>query len=475
MNSPLPPNLVASFPQTDGQVNAMCVSQGVLYIGGQFNNVGGLPRIGVAAISLLTGQVLPLNLSAYFSPSPQINALAVLNGFLYVGGYYNLIGNPSQNFSVFDIATGIAQSSNGWYANDIVKCIETDGTYVYIGGAFTQAGPAGRNGAAKFLGSNPESWNPNVGGPSFYVADMAVSGDTVYMAGQFSSVGGQTRNNAAAVQNDAAGTILPWNPNLSALAQAVAVGGGSVYVGGTFNTVNGSVTQNALASFDLVNGTVTPGFLGQVMDNPFAAGEVVGIQVVGQYLYIGGQFQTIGTQPATNMAVLSLPTGAFVAAANFDSGVNALLLLGPNLFLGGNFSNYTNPTPQQPVSYLAELGIQPGLPQAPTITFLNRSTQGSGPSLTMLRWAPVVLDANSNPTTVSSYNVYRTSSANLEDPEVVFSVTTLDVAGAVDTFFTEQIDGFYKYCVSAVNSAGEGPMTCAFFSQTPQLERLGGS
>jgi hypothetical protein len=91
----------------------------------------------------------------------------------------------------------------------------------------------------------------------------------------------------------------------------------------------------------------------------------------------------------------------------------------------------------------------------------------------MFRWDVVVRDEQNNQTTSTMYRVYRSISKNLEDPTLIAEITTTDLKGDVDTLFVEEIDGYYKYCVSAVNSVGEGGKSCVNFAETQQLERLG--
>jgi maleate cis-trans isomerase len=82
------------------------------------------------------------------------------------------------------------------------------------------------------------------------------------------------------------------------------------------------------------------------------------------------------------------------------------------------------------------------------------------------------MDVNNNYTVVTGYRIYRTASLNLEDSILVAEITSLDIRGFVDTMFTEEIDGFFKYCVSAFNGSGEGGKSCIAAVAQAQSDRI---
>jgi hypothetical protein len=79
-------------PQTadgdnDGAVSSIAVDGGTVYLGGDFQTVGGQPRALIAATNAIDGTVLAFNPNA--SGGNSIQALDVAtNGTLYVGGSY---------------------------------------------------------------------------------------------------------------------------------------------------------------------------------------------------------------------------------------------------------------------------------------------------------------------------------------------------------------------------------------------------
>ncbi len=84
---------------------------GVLYVGGQFNTVAGQTRQNLAALDAATGEVLPLQATfAYPSTTsypPRVESLLVHEGMLYVGGIFEQVsGQPHTGLVALDAVTG---------------------------------------------------------------------------------------------------------------------------------------------------------------------------------------------------------------------------------------------------------------------------------------------------------------------------------------------------------------------------------
>jgi fibronectin type 3 domain-containing protein len=114
----------------------------------------------------------------------------------------------------------------------------------------------------------------------------------------------------------------------------------------------------------------------------------------------------------------------------------------------------------------------PAVPQPPTPRFLYRKLQAGLPDLTILRWDTVLVDVNGNPTKPNYYNIYRSTSPNLETMALVATVSTVDINGAVDTCWSEDYSGFLQYGITAVNNVGEGPMATIVVVSQNQLESI---
>ena len=76
----------------------------------------------------------------------------------------------------------------------------------------------------------------------------------------------------------------------------------------------------------------------------------------------------------------------------------------------------------------------------------------------VVKWDQVTEDTDDTATTVLSYKVYRATKSNLNDMQLVASVTTLDINSKIDTIYVDKdvdliFNNYYK--VTATNADGE--------------------
>src|SRR5438034_9852659 len=147
------------FWVTDGVVNAILETNGVVYLGGEFKNVA--PNGGRGTlVNIYSGQKVPL--------LPQANAA---------------------------ILSVIQDGAGGWY----------------IGGQFSSVGGVPlTNVAHLFADLNVDpNWRPNPSGATNRVFAMLLGSNTVYVAGVFTNISGQTRSGLAAL-DPVTGAARPW-------------------------------------------------------------------------------------------------------------------------------------------------------------------------------------------------------------------------------------------------------------------------
>ena len=99
----------------------------------------------------------------------------------------------------------------------------------------------------------------------------------------------------------------------------------------------------------------------------------------------------------------------------------------------------------------------PYMPPMPPALSFYLSKNG----IRLLKWETPVVDQNLNVTTVTSYKIYRSTNANMETFACIATITTKDMKGNVDTMFSETIQGFTGYQITALNSYGESAPTLA--------------
>src|SRR5204863_9236247 len=129
------------------------------------------------------------------------------------------------------------------------------GNTVYLGGSFTAMLPAGstgsgavtRNGAAAVNLDTGAllSWNPNVTGGAVYAIDT--SGSNVYIGGAFSTVAGATHRRVVEVNSSTGALVTAFHPPTPNKAvRGLKVSGSNLYVGGSFTSMGG--TSHAYAA-----------------------------------------------------------------------------------------------------------------------------------------------------------------------------------------------------------------------------------
>jgi len=218
---------------------------------------------------------------------------------------------------------------------------------------------------------------PDVTGRAQRVMAMAVVGRTVFLGGEFTAMvppgstwpmptttinstavstepapaaerpalpaGSRTRNHLAALDVDN-GTLLPWNPDADAPVHAMVVSadGTQLYVGGEFDRIGGQPAAK-LARIDVATGKVDPTF------RPGIDGRVRALALHGNRLYVGGSFGSVDG-PAGSVARPKL--------AALDAASGAVLpwtppALGPGAFL----TNSGVPTPTAPSGDVVAIAV----------------------------------------------------------------------------------------------------------------------
>ena len=327
---------------SNGTVNALAVSGSTVYVGGGFTSIGGQDRHGIAALDA-AGAVTAWNPdSAWGDMYGSIAALAVSGSTVYVGGDFDFIGGQTRNdIAALDAGSGLAtawdpEASSTGYAG--VSALAVSGSTVYAGGLFTSIGGQTRNHIAALDATSglATGWDPDA---NFNVSTLAVSGSTVYAGGWFTSIGGQSRKNLAAL-DASSGLATGWDPSPDRAVDAIAVSGSTVYAVGYFTSIGGQ-SRSEIAALDATSGLAT-GW------DPNAGSatyhEVHTLAVSGSTVYVGGEFSTIGGQARDNLAALDASSGLATA---WDPGVGdpaydtvyALAVSGSTVYVGGTFAS----------------------------------------------------------------------------------------------------------------------------------------
>ena len=198
------------------------------------------------------------------------------------------------------------------------------GDWVYAGGQFTTARPAG---AAAGVDTAPRgnlmsfnlrtgamtSWAPSANG---VVRRFAVSPDKkrLYVAGDFTAVDGQDRNRVAAFDisagNGLGSLVNGFAPAAGAPVYGLAATNSTVYLAGFFNSMNG-VARSNLAAVQASNGATT----GWIADASGGLPRSIALSADQRRLFVAGQFSAINGTTALGMGAVDATTGQVQAYA----------------------------------------------------------------------------------------------------------------------------------------------------------------
>jgi len=350
--------LANSFnPSTvDQPVLTLFVTATNIYVGGQFTTIGTKSKNRLAALDLNIGMANTWN------PNPNgiVRALFITSSNAFVGGDFTTIAVTSRNgfASIGLTGTGTAQPLNlllqGPTTVNLVRSILLQGNSLYVGGQFTNALAAphflvvGMDVTTGLTVPTPLGTDFNgAAGVAYGANALASANGNVLVAGDFQSLGGVPRQCAAAL-SVTTGAILPWTPGFDGPVMSMAFGTNRIYVGGSFtnyfNTTNQALTSKVglgLGAVDPVSGNpISFAFLGT---NTVGTISINSLAVSSNAVYAGGNFTTVAGSPRRFLAALDPAAGSLITGFNANlgggsAGVNALVLSGTNLYVGGDFT-----------------------------------------------------------------------------------------------------------------------------------------
>ncbi len=367
----------------DGAVRGLVVSGTDLYVGGDFTtaNVGGttVSANRIAKFNTTTPGWSKLGTDgAGLSASVFVLALSG-SGDLYACGDFttaNVGGTTvsANRVAKVNLTTGVWSALGTGSGNGVsgrASAMMLLGSDLYVGGNFTTANVGGTtvtaNGIAKFdtltntwskLGTGSGNGIDIVGAGA---NALAVIGSNIYVGsgGRVANFNGAPPVNASRIAkfdtttNTWSGLGTGVGNGVNNVVNAVAVSGTNIFVGGDF-TYAGNVAANRVAKFDTTTNTWsafgTGGGNGVGAVNGLST-QVRALAVIGNYLYVGGDFQAVNaggpTVSANYIAKVDITTGTWSAlgtnggngVSGFAGGsaVRALAVSGSDLYVGGNF------------------------------------------------------------------------------------------------------------------------------------------
>lgn len=355
--APLSPLADTGTANTNGRVSTILVLGDKVYLGGSFTHVGGVQRNRLAAIDASTGQLTDWNPNA----NGNVRALAAsADGTrVYAGGSFSAVGGASrQRLVSLDASTGEVDAGfkiNG--LNATVQAIAVSGNSLYIGGEFTSVQGQSRSRLAR-VDATTASLDPGfdpAANSTVKTLSLSPDGALLYAGGDFTTISGQSSSYLAGL--DPANGALAWQPLTDPNGSVfdVAPTATAVY------TAEGGL-GGAAASYDATTGTRLFSLKGD--------GDVQGVAVVGDTLYIGGHFLQFMGNDRRFFAAVDATTGVLdpwkpIGSSGGTNGVWAFEAdtSGTRLYAGGDFTKVSGEARQ----HFARFSDRP-TPPACTIT-----------------------------------------------------------------------------------------------------------
>jgi uncharacterized repeat protein (TIGR01451 family) len=309
----------------NGDVEAMAVFNGDLYVGGFFTDAGGVADADrIARWDGTQWHAVGSGLS-----SGWVRDMFVVGSDLYVvGTFYDLGGIiEADHLARWDGTQWHAVvTPGGLMAPNGARTVAVIGSDVYVGGNFIDhASVPDADWITRWDGTQ---WRAVGSGLNGWVNDLAVIGSTLYVGGNFTDAGGVTDADRIAAWNGSS-----WQALGSGLANgqvyALHVNGTDLYTGGTFANAGGVADADYIGRWD---GTQWHAVAAGITNT------VNAILVEGSHIYVGGGFQDAGGLPEADRIVYW--DGAnWQALVGLNASVYTLVNFNDQLIAGGNFTD----------------------------------------------------------------------------------------------------------------------------------------
>ncbi|MEI7744982.1 MAG: hypothetical protein WCK58_14685, partial [Chloroflexota bacterium] len=317
------------FAPNDAGVTAIAVVGTDLYIGGHFTNVASIAKADyIAKWDGLAWSAVGDDGAGGPALNLSVNALAVDGTDLYVGGDFSNAGGIATADSIAKWSGGVwsplgsdGTGDGAFSINAYVTALAVYKGDVYANATsfVTVAAGGSREGLVRFTGG---SWT-DVGLRNLPAPVLLVSGGLLYAAyvGVSTWDGAKWKSVGPAYMDSTGGEV--W---------ALAVSGSTVYAGGTFRNVGGDPAADYVAKWNGgawvalgVSGATTP-----ALNYYVSALAVSGIDV-----YVGGGFSDVGGNPLIDGIAHWNGTTWSPLGSGTIGGAAALLVSGSDLLVGG--------------------------------------------------------------------------------------------------------------------------------------------
>lgn len=274
---------------------------------------------------------------------------------VFVGGAFHFWGPPIGPFGALDIKTGDADTNLFRIISGQINELISDGR-----GGFYACGNVitvmEKNGAIKTLqgiihvnsdGTIDMNFTPPSNPPSFGYKNMLLVDSILFVVGNFTRIGDSIRTHIAAL-DARTGKILPWKTDSIVAGyvgiRAISASDSILFIGGDIQKI-GDSTRYGIAALSLKTGKLLP--WNPMVKFRTSVGHVYAIAINDTDVYIGGQFDSVGTHKRLSLALISKitgevknwnPTVTYSVGSNYPAVVNVIKIYSSHLYVGGTFT-----------------------------------------------------------------------------------------------------------------------------------------
>jgi hypothetical protein len=269
--------------------------------------------------------------AAGWSTNGPVYATVVIGNTVYAGGSFTQVRDQSgtqvvnrTNLAAFDRTTGAVRTGFAADTDAKVRALATDGTHLFVGGAFLTVGGVARKRVASLAPATGAVDPTFVANASSNVYALFRRGAKLYVGGAYSGIGGYARTKLAAVSTTTGAVDPTFKPVVDNTVTAVAVSpdATTVYAGGQFTSLGG-VAQSFFGAVSATTGLNTGRvFTGAPTDQVLA----LDVSPDGARVFTGSV--------ANRAASYNTLNGARQWQVATDGDVQAVRYFGGNLFFG---------------------------------------------------------------------------------------------------------------------------------------------
>ncbi|MFQ3597905.1 MAG: hypothetical protein SNJ66_06125, partial [Chloroherpetonaceae bacterium] len=384
----------------NGAVRVVVVSGNDVFVGGDFTSIGGIAANYVARYSLATNTWSSLGTGGNNGTNSSVRAISVDGSNVYVGGTFTTAGSLSSasyvaRFNLLSNTWNALASTNGEGVNNFVNAISVLNGVVYVGGTFIRANNSGNIGTtiianhiARFNTAN-NTWlslgrNDAFSGVNGAVSALAVLNGELYLGGSFTTAA------SASLTSITANRVVRYAPTTNGFSAvgagsgngvdnsvfAIAVSGNELFFGGNFTVANvggTTVAANRVVRFSGSGWSSVGTGSANGVD-----GTVFGITASGSALYVGGNFTNAGGSVANRLALYNYRSNSWNTVGSssgngVDNNVRALVAVGSDVWVGGDFANANVSGTPVPSAFIGRWFGAP-FPNAFATVFVNTGT-----------------------------------------------------------------------------------------------------